>query len=165
MSNTIEQLLVQASAAAEAKQLEGAATLLDQVLAQDANNLRALDLFGFVRFFQNRFSEAEQYCRRALVIKPNHAYALKGLGLCLAKQGKLEEGITSLERAIGNAPGWFDPYWDLAIVLNDAGRYEQAVGVLERGQRMVPDKRSELASFAARISSQAAAARRNSAKA
>lgn len=130
----LEALAKRASEAARARRLDEAATLLEQILEADPEHLNALDLFGFVRFFQGRYAEAESYCRRALARSPDHAYAHKGLGLCVAKQGRVEEGIASLERAITLKPTWGDPYWDLGVVLQDAGRLEEALEVLERGE-------------------------------
>jgi Flp pilus assembly protein TadD len=144
---SIPALLRKANQAAQRQCFEESAALLERVLAQDSQNMMALDLFGFVRFFQNRFAEAEQYCRRALTLAPNHAYALKGLGLCLARQGRIDEGVTSLERAITLEPAWFDPYWDLSIVLMQAGRFEQALEVLAKVRAVLPDRATELESL------------------
>ncbi len=147
----LPELLRQATVAAQSRRLDAACELLEQVLAQDPANLRALDLFGFVRFFQGRFTEAEQYCRRALELAPDHAYAHKGLGLCLARQGRVDEGEQELQRAITLKPGWFDPYWDLAVVLREAGRPDDALAVLARAQVAVPRQRARLLGFSRRI--------------
>jgi len=106
-----------------------------------------LDLFGFVRFFQGSFAEAEAHCRNALRVDPDRAYAHKGLGLCLARQGKIEEGIVSIERAITLRPSWFDPYWDLAVVLSDVGRFDEAIDILAQGAAMVPSRQKDFRKF------------------
>ncbi|HEY5960468.1 MAG TPA: tetratricopeptide repeat protein, partial [Polyangiaceae bacterium] len=82
---------------------------------------------------------AEQACRRALAIEPHRAYSNKGLGLCLAKQGKLDEGLPYLHHAIAVEPNWFDPRWDLAVVLSEVGRYDEALAVLVEMDRVLPD--------------------------
>ena len=147
----LRELLAQASKAAQSRRLDEAAALIEEVLERDPDNLRALDLFGFVRFFQGRYEEAEGYCRRAVELAPDHAYARKGLGLNLARQGRLDEGQAELERAISLKPGWFDPYWDLAVVLSEGGRKEEALKVLAQGQVAVPSRRTQLLAFAKRI--------------
>lgn len=152
-------LVKRASKAAQEKNLDEAASLLDQVLAEDPDHLHALDLFGFVRYFQGRYAEAEQYCRRALAIDANHAYAHKGLGLCIAKQGKVDEGIASLERAIVLSPQWGDPYWDLAVVLTETRRFQEALDVLAQGTAMVPKRAPAFRRFQAQIRQKAQAAR------
>jgi Flp pilus assembly protein TadD len=78
---------------------------------------------------------------------PGHAYAMKGLGLCLARQGRVDDGVCSLEQAITASPTWYDPYWDLAVVLHEAGRDAQAALVLKRGMVAVPSQRAAFESF------------------
>jgi len=115
---------------------------LHAVLADDARCVLALDLLGFVQFFLGRPADAELACRRALAIKPERAYSNKGLGLCLAKQGKLDEGLPYLRKAIALAPDWFDPRWDMAIVLSEAGRHGEALDVLTEAAAALPEHRS-----------------------
>lgn len=144
--------LAQAKQAARAGLLDEADALLAEVLAGEQDNVQALDLCGFVRFFQGRFAEAEGCCRRVLELDPQHAYAHKGLGLCLARQGRLDEGVAELEQAIRLKPWWLDPYWDLAVVLDEGGRPGDALKVLARGQVAVPAVgRQRLLGLAARI--------------
>ena len=150
-AEALSELVKQATKAAQERRLDEAAELIESILEQDPDHLRALDLFGFVRFFQGRFAEAETYCHRALELEPDHAYAHKGLGLCLAKQGRLEEGKASLEQAIALKPTWPDPYWDLAVVLTEAERYDDALKVLARGQVSAPARRGGFQQFSAQI--------------
>ncbi len=149
--DSLGSIVARATEEAKARRFEQAAALLDEVIAVDPAHLRALDLFGFVRFFQGRFAEAEAYCRRALAIDPDHAYAHKGLGLCVARQGSVDEGIACLERAIALRPAWSDPYWDLGVVLADAGRFDQALDVLGQGAAMAPAKEKDFRKFQAQV--------------
>jgi len=147
----VREWLEHASDAAKGQRLDEAAELLDRVLTREPDNLRALDLFGFVRFFQGQYREAESFCRKALTLDPDHAYAHKGLGLCVAKQGKVDEGTASLRRAIALKPQWGDPYWDLGVVLTEAGRYEDALEVLAQGAVMVPKRAPAFRQFQAQV--------------
>lgn len=156
---TLAEMVEKAAAAAGEKRLDEAEALLEEILSRDGDNLRALDLFGFVRFFQERFDEGAEFCRRALALEPERAYALKGLGLCLARQGRLEEGRASLEQAIAVKPGWFDPYWDLAVVLTDSGRHQEALKVLARGEVNVPGQSKQFALFRENLKSRIKASR------
>lgn len=54
---------------------------------------------------QNQLSLAESLYRRAVASNSQHAGALNDLGLCLARQGRLEESVQTLERAIQLQPG------------------------------------------------------------
>jgi tetratricopeptide (TPR) repeat protein len=140
-----------ATAAAQAQRLDEAIQLLDEVLAEDPDNLRAHDIYGFVLFFSGRHAEGEAHCRRAIELKPDHAYAHKGLGLHLARQGRLDEGVVMLERAIELRPEWFDPYWDLAVSYHEAGRPQEAIAVLERGRAAVPREQERIDGFLAQL--------------
>ena len=110
-----------------------------------------LDLAGFVCFFLGDYLATETYCRRALAVKPDHAYACKGLGLALARQGRVDEGVQSLERAIALAPGWVDSYWDLAVALLEAGRPDEALQAVERAEKAVPAEANRLRALAQTI--------------
>jgi tetratricopeptide (TPR) repeat protein len=135
---TIGEILKQVRVALDEHDLGEARAKIRQGLAVEPTNLELLDLGGFVAFFLGDYLSTEEYCRKALAVKPDHAYACKGLGLGLARQGRVDEGVASLERAIALAPQWVDPYWDLAITLMEAGRTDQALQVVERAEQAVP---------------------------
>ncbi|MCL2823459.1 MAG: tetratricopeptide repeat protein, partial [Polyangiaceae bacterium] len=87
---------------------------------------------------------------------PDHAYALSGLGLCVARRGEVDEAVGYLERAIMIKPAWADSYWDLAVVLVDAGRFGEALDVLAQGAAMAPAKGKDFRRFQAAIRRRAA---------
>jgi predicted Zn-dependent protease len=133
-------LLDEAKIAAQRREFQRAESLTREVLAARPEDVGALDLLGYVLYFQDRVAEAEAICRETLRLRPDHPYALKGLGLCLAKTGDLPGAIASIERAIDHRPAWFDPYWDLAVTLLDAGRAAEAIAVVQRGRAALPDR-------------------------
>jgi tetratricopeptide (TPR) repeat protein len=145
--------LKKARDAARAKRYAEAAAILESVLGEDPQNLRALDLAGYVEFFRGNAERAEDYCRRALEIRPDHAYALSGLGSSLSRQGRIDEAIESFERAIAVKPDWFEPWFDMAVALDRSGRREQALEVLERARERFPRKSSRIDGLADRIRS------------
>ncbi len=129
----IGELLVNAKQAVKKKNLGQAEEYLKQALIIDSEDVSCLDLMGFVCFFQKQYPESEACCRKVLEKKPGHAYALLGLGMSLSKQGELEKGLDYLRRAIERQPRWPEGYWDLAIVLKEAGRFDEALDVLNDG--------------------------------
>lgn len=151
LPEALQRRLEEAHEAANAKEFARAEALLVEVLEATPNELSALDLLGFVLFFQGRPEQAEVACRRALAIEPERAYSTKGLGLCLARQGRVDEGVLLLRQAIALAPKWFDPRWDLGVVLADAGRWDEATEVLQQAEGAVPAERSRFASLRAGI--------------
>lgn len=113
--------------------------------------LHVFDLFGFVRFFQGDYSGAERCCRSALLLKADHAYAWKGLGLSLARQGKVQEGSLCIEKAIALLPEWYDPYWDLAVIQYERGDVASAKMQLLKTIERFPERQAELQSFLERL--------------
>jgi Flp pilus assembly protein TadD len=149
------ELLVQARAAASERRFEEAHRLLVLALERAPEDLGVIDLLGFVCFFLRDYPAAETYNRRALALKPDHAFAHNGLGLSLARQGKLAEGSAAIERAIALLPTWYEPYHDLAVVLAEAGRRDEACAVLARGLAAVPEAAADFANVEAAIRARA----------
>ncbi len=138
-------LLALAQKETAAGRLEEAHRLLQKALGLAPDEVAILDLLGFVCFFLRDYEAAEKHNRAALAKKPDHAYAHHGLGLSLAKQGRLDEGRASVERAIALAPGWYDPYHDLAVVLAEAGLRAEAHAMLDRGAAAIPQAAADFA--------------------
>ena len=70
----------------------------------------------------------------ALKINPDSAYANKGMGLSLGRLGEVDKGIEYLRKVIAlSYESFTDPYYDLAVLLYENGRNEEALMVLEEG--------------------------------
>jgi radical SAM protein with 4Fe4S-binding SPASM domain len=138
-------LLARAQQATTDCRFEEAHRLLSQALQLAPGDLASLDLMGFVCFSMRDYQAAEKHNRAALAEKPDHAFAHNGLGLSLAKQGKLAEGRAAIERAIALAPGWYEPYHDMAVVLAEAGLRDEACAWLDRGAAAVPQSAADFA--------------------
>jgi Flp pilus assembly protein TadD len=144
-------LFSQAREAVDARRFEEAQRLLVAALALAPEDLRVLDLLGFVCFSLRDYAAAEDYNRRALTLAPDHAFAHNGLGLSLARQGKLDEGRAACERAITIEPRWFEPYHDMAVILAEAGRFADACAILDRGTAAAPEATAQFAETKARL--------------
>jgi len=82
------------------------------------------------------YLDAKKANEEALKINPDSAYANKGMGLSLGRLGELEKGIEYLRKAIALSDENFtDPYYDLAVLLYENGRKEEALEVLEEGRK------------------------------
>ena len=146
-----QALVARARESVAACRFEEAHSLLLLALEQTPENVAVLDLLGFVCFSLRDYETAEMYNRRALTKQPDHAFAHNGLGLCLARQGKLDEGVAAIEKAIALRPDWYEPYHDMAVVLAEAGRREEACAQLARGTAAAPDAAADFAKVAAAI--------------
>ena len=135
--------------AAQQGRHDEAIALCHKILAREPKHRGALDLLGFAHFFKKEYATAEQWCRKTLELYPDHAYGRKGLGLCLARQGRLDEGLVELHEAMRLEPKFFDPYWDTAVVLREAGRFAEALEILRRGLRERPDMAGRARAFLA----------------
>jgi GTP-binding protein len=151
------ETFLRARDAAQKGRHDEAITLCLAILELDPKHRGALDLLGFAHFFKKEYATAEQWCRKTLEHHPDHAYGRKGLGLCLARQGKLDEGLVELHEAMRLEPKFFDPYWDTAVVLRDAGRFAEAVETLRRGLAERPDMATRAGKFLADLEKQAQA--------
>jgi len=144
-------LLAKAREAVEKRRFEEAHRLLLAALAQAPEDLAVIDLLGFVSFSLRDYEAAEGYNRRALALKPDHAFAYNGLGLSLARQGKLAEASAAIERAIALSPRWFEPYHDMAVLLAEAGKREEACAMLARASAAIPESAADFARVEAAI--------------
>jgi Flp pilus assembly protein TadD len=99
-------------------------------------------------FALGRLAEAAEQCRVALASAPDHAPALHMLGLVLANDGKLEEGLRYVERAARLEPRQpaFHAAWGRLLVF--AGRNEAAIAVLEQSLKLEPDNPDTLHTLA-----------------
>jgi tetratricopeptide (TPR) repeat protein len=149
--SAVDTLIQQARTAINEHTLGDARERINQGLALAPDNLVLLDLGGFVCFFLGDYVATEEYCRRAIALKPDHAYAYKGLGLALARQGRVDEGVQSLERSIALAPEWVDSYWDLAVTLLEANRPDEALLAVGRAEKAIPGEAKRLAALAQTI--------------
>ena len=148
---TLNEIVQQAEEAALARDYEKTQKLCDEVLAEDSKNLRAWDLKGFVSYFLGQFDDSLLACRKALEIKEDHPYALKGLGLNLAKCGKMDEALQAFEKCVQLRPKWFDPYWDCAVSLHQNDQADKALAWLARGAEAVPASAGRFEKFVSQI--------------
>ncbi len=116
----------------ENKQYQLAEMTLELYLIENPSDLDAYKHYGLASFMLQNYEEAKKANEIVLEKTPKDAYALKGMGLTLAKMGKVEKGIAYLEESIKEADDSFlDPYYDLAIILAENSRIEEAKGVIQ----------------------------------
>jgi radical SAM protein with 4Fe4S-binding SPASM domain len=147
----VATLLATAREAVNERRFEEAYRLLLAALTQAPEDLAVIDLLGFVCFSLRDYEGAEGYNRRALALVPDHAFAHNGLGLSLARQGKLAEASAAIERAIALSPRWYEPYHDMAVVLAEAGKRDEACAMLARASAAIPESAADFARVEAAI--------------
>ncbi|HEY9061084.1 MAG TPA: radical SAM protein [Pseudobacteroides sp.] len=125
-----------------------AGIVLEKVIEADNNNCEALALYGFASFMLGNYIDAKNSNEKLLSISPTDPYALKGYGLSIAKLGDVEEGISYLKKSIEfGAESFLDPYHDLAVLLYENGRIDDAISILDKGRSISQSFRDETDDF------------------
>lgn len=90
---------------------------------------------GFEFMFQKSWTEAEQEFRHALILAPGYPRGHINLGLCLARQGRFEEALTTFQ-AVLPAP---DAYYNLGLLLRGQQQYGEAADAFRRALVIDPE--------------------------
>ena len=101
--------------------------LFQKLVARNADDaaIRA-DLGGLYGAIGD-LSSAEEQFRKALDLQPNHPPALTGLANLQLKNGRPEEAVPLLEKAILLVPSAHEPHFLLGSAYNGMDRFEEAV--------------------------------------
>lgn len=130
-----DRLLGKAGELACSNRFQAADCLLDRYMEMRQDDIRGYNLSGYVNFMAGRYQKALHANRKALQLDPADAYANKGMGICLSRLGNYIQAVRFLKKAVRLAPeGYFDPYYDLAVVNMEKGRIRKALSVLKRGR-------------------------------
>ncbi|MBM3597361.1 MAG: tetratricopeptide repeat protein [Alphaproteobacteria bacterium] len=89
-------------------------------------------------FRNGQLTEAEQLCR-SLVAAAEHADVVHLLGLVLCRQGKTDDGIKHIRRAVELSPRDAEAHGNLANALLDAARPADAAASFRRAIDLKPD--------------------------
>src|SRR5882724_6588186 len=99
------------------------------------------DLFdAALRHFQSaRLGPAEDRCRRALALDPNHADSLHLLALIHTQSGKLDTSIDLIASAIKSNPNNAEYFSNLGAVLRQKNRFEEARKSYDLAIKLAPN--------------------------
>jgi Tfp pilus assembly protein PilF len=86
-----QKVMVQADEYLNAGKFTLAISLLDEIIATDSQNVKALTLLGRAYLSAQQFQEAERFFKRALNIDERHVDANLGLAISLMLNGKADE--------------------------------------------------------------------------
>ncbi|MGM0501294.1 MAG: radical SAM protein [Bacillota bacterium] len=138
--NNVQELAAKGKKLAEKDKFQLAEMLIRRALKLDEHNIELLNLYGYIHYMLENYTQAKELNEKVLEVKPNNTYANKGLGLSLVSLGEVEAGIEYLQRAVELADdNYTDPYYDLAVVLAENDRKEEAISVLEQGRKISKD--------------------------
>lgn len=93
-----------------------------------------------VRLQRNeQFDDAERIFASILALLPDEPNALNFLGVMRHQQGRVDEALHFIARAIQQQPGEGGPWLNLSNVLLEAGQYDEAVQAMKRVIELKPD--------------------------
>ncbi len=122
--------------------------LLSKVLLAEPDNEEALKLYGYVSFMLENYKQSYEANKKLIEKHPLDPYINKGYGLSIAKLGDIENGILHLKKAIELSDRKFtDPFHDLAVILCENGRNEEALTVLEEGRSISEEFKKQSEAF------------------
>ncbi len=78
--------------------------LVKKVLREDPDNINALNLMGSICMDLKAFNDAEAFLHKAVGLAPDFAVAWSVLSASLKEQGKFEEAVEALEKALSLDP-------------------------------------------------------------
>jgi predicted O-linked N-acetylglucosamine transferase (SPINDLY family) len=111
---------------------------LDRAIALDPSHLAAQANRGNVLMDLGRATEAEAVFAGLLGRDPGNAAVLRLHGQALARLGRRDAAIKRFDAALAAAPGLVEGWLDLAGVLTDLQRSDEAQAALERGLALNP---------------------------
>lgn len=110
--------------------LDDARAALDEALRHDPRRADAHHLLGLVCHHQGDGAMAERHLRAALANRPGEPAILSDLGIALAAQGRLDDAVDVLARAVAAAPSFTTAAHHLGETLLALGRPEEALAAL-----------------------------------
>jgi tetratricopeptide (TPR) repeat protein len=130
-------------ALAKSRDNRGAEAALRQAAGLDPDRFgpaHLLNVLIFERAEQSRtpepLQEAVVFGRRAVQLRPDHAFAHLYLGLALKGLGQRQQAVEAFRAAVRCAPDKPDPYLHLAEALAEDGQKDEARRLMERATRL-----------------------------
>ncbi len=130
--NAADDLLREALARHQRGQLDIAANLYDQLLADSPGHADALHLLGVLRYQQNQLEEAVRLVGEALKQQPEQPDYLCNLSAILRARGEAVAAESAARRALVSTPGLAAACNALGGALQDQSRFEEALGAFEK---------------------------------
>ena len=129
---TPEQALARAQTAAQAKRLNEAHGICEDVLAANPDHPAALALMGIVAALKNDPDRGVELLRRAIALRPGIASWYAHLSALCRNTYRMEEAVSSGQESIRLDPNNADHLVNLSLIFVDVDDRERAVACLLR---------------------------------
>ena len=121
--------------------------LLNQVLTDDPENLRALYLSGLLYLYQGETTQSLAALRKVAAADPNDAYAAYFIAQNLMQIGELDEALVWYRQSFDADAYLRSAYYGAALALRRMDRREDAGLMLADYERLKDNPRARLAEF------------------
>ena len=129
---TAEQALNRAQTAAQAKRLNEAAGICDDVLAVLPEQPAGLALLGIVKAMQNDHERGIALLKRAVALRPGNATWYAHLSSMCRATNRMEEALATGQESVRLDPNNADHLVNLSLIFTDADDREKAAACLLR---------------------------------
>ena len=85
------------------------------------------NICGAVNVGLQKYDEAVNAYKQAIIIDPNYPNAYNNMGVALKEQGKLEEAIEAYNKALAIKPDNAEAYYNMGNALKEQGKLEEAI--------------------------------------
>ncbi len=113
----------------------------------------ALHLFAFALLQNDRLDEARRVLETCLELSPNHAPYWNSYGSLIDEMGHPDRAAAAFDKAGTLAPGYADPWINLARIAIRFRDYEEAKSAIQKALRIEP-KRLDISELAGTIASE-----------
>jgi len=134
----IDALKAQGAALLRNNRLTEAKALFTRICEIQADDAQVWYMLSSINGRLGNMDEAEDSCRRAIALEPNHSEAHVNLGNVLFYRGSLEEAIGHYQTALGLNPGNALALCNLGNVLSALGRQDEAAAQYQAAIRLNP---------------------------
>jgi len=132
LSTGVSRRFEESNSLAQKGDMEAAARLNEEVLAQDPDNLSALlNLLYLARFLNRLDNQLESLYARAQKIDPQVPLIYNYYGVVMVRQGKYEAAVAAFRKALELRPNYAEPHKWLGEILE---RQNQIAGAIENYQ-------------------------------
>ncbi len=119
--------------------LAAAEELYQSVLAEQPDQVQALQFFGLLRMQQNRPADAWALLERALAVDPRSADALSAASAALLALGRSADALEKLDALIAVRPGDAAAHYNRGVVMVALGRLDEAVASYRKAVELAPN--------------------------
>jgi len=133
-----EHLFHQALQLQQHSKLDEAKALYEKILHREPNHCDALHLLGTIYNTLHQSDKALTLIHQAIHIKQHPVY-YNSLGVILKAQGKIDQSIEALSKALSLDPKYTDAYYNLGITLQNRGENDEAIEAYTKALSLNPN--------------------------